>query len=274
MSITASVLQFEVQFGKPEHNRATIEALVEQTPPSQLLVLPELAVSGYDFPDQASADALAEAFENSPTRALLTTLAKRHQATIVAGYAERAPEGLYNSAMVVQPDGRATNYRKLHLFNREQRVFLPGDAPAPVIETPAGRIGVMICFDWFFPETARSLALRGAQIIVQPANLVLPWCQRAMFARSVENKVFTITANRIGVETQAGRELGFTGQSQILSPRGETLAAAPSDAEAIITATFDPSEADDKTIAELNDLFANRRPDQYPGLAAEDAHGQ
>lgn len=263
MPITVSVIQFEVQFGKPEHNRATMEAHIATASASDLIVLPELAASGYDFPDEASAAALAEPFEDGPTRLLLTRLAAQHNATIIAGYAEQAPAGRYNSAMLIMPDGRAINYRKLHLFNREQRWFLPGDAPAPVVETPAGRIGLMICFDWFFPETARSLALRGAQIIAQPANLVLPWCQRAMFARSVENKVFTITANRIGTETQAGRELGFTGQSQILNPRGETLAAAPPDAEAILTAELDPTDADDKTIAELNDLFANRRPEHY-----------
>lgn len=263
MTTTTSVLQFEVQFGSPDQNRATLAAHIAAAPPSDLIVLPELAVSGYDFPDQTSARALAESFESGPTRELLTRLAAQHDATIIAGYAEQAPEGLYNSAMLIMPDGAAVNYRKLHLFNREQRWFLPGDAPAPVVETPAGRIGLMICFDWFFPETARSLALRGAQIIAQPANLVLPWCQRAMFARSVENKVFTITANRIGTETQAGRELGFTGQSQILNPRGETLAAAPPDADATLTAALDPTDADDKTIAELNDLFANRRPEHY-----------
>jgi len=266
VKITAACIQFPVQFAMADANRAVMADLVGSAPQADLLVLPELAVSGYDFPDLATAQSLAESFEEGPTRRLVTALAAERNATLIVGYAEQAPEGLYNSCMLVMPDGAAVNYRKLHLFNREQRWFLPGDKPAPVVDTPAGRIGLLVCFDWFFPEAARSLALRGAQILAQPANLVLPWCQRAMFARSVENRVFTLTANRIGTDTAAGRELCFTGQSQIVSPHGETLAAAPSDAPATITATLDLALADDKTVAGENHLFENRRPEFYPGL--------
>jgi len=266
VSIVVGLLQYAVAFGDPEGNLAEIARRIREAPETDLLVLPELAVSGYDFPDAATAARLAEPFEDGPTRRLAETLAAERNTTLVVGYAEKAAEGLYNSCMLVMPDGRAVNYRKIHLFNREQRWFLPGDAPAPVVETPAGRIGLLICFDWFFPEAARSLALRGAQILAQPANLVLPWCQRAMFARSVENRVFTLTANRIGTDTAAGREMTFTGQSQILSPLGECLASAPADAPACLTATIDPRQADNKTVAGENDLFGDRRPHLYPGL--------
>jgi predicted amidohydrolase len=125
---------------------------------------------------------------------------------------------------------------------------------------------MMICFDWFFPECARSLALRGADIIAHPANLVLPWCQRAMFARSVENHVFTVTANRIGTETRAGRSLTFTGGSQILSPNGEQLVAAPVTGEHAGVTQVDLTMARDKTTAGRNDLFGDRKPELYPGL--------
>jgi predicted amidohydrolase len=266
MSITPAYLQYEVAFGDWAANAATIRRLLADAPDPDLLVLPELAFSGYDFRDRDELESLAEPFHDGPTATLLRELARERNAVIVAGYAERAPEGCYNAAMLVCPDGTACNYRKIHLFNREQDVFLPGDAPTAVVDTPAGRIGMMICFDWFFPETARSLALAGAQIIAHPSNLVLPWCQRAMFARSLENAVHTITCNRIGTEARTDRSLTFTGASQILNTKGETLVSAPTDREALGIASLDPAQADNKVIAGRNDLFADRRPDLYTGL--------
>jgi predicted amidohydrolase len=266
MSITAAYLQCEVAFGNHAANAATIRRLLADAPHFDLLVLPELAFSGYDFRDRDELHALAEPFHDGRTIALLRELARERNTVIVAGYAERATEGCYNSAMLVCPDGAAHNYRKIHLFNREQDVFLPGDAPPSVVDTPAGRIGMMICFDWFFPETTRCLALAGAQIIAHPSNLVLPWCQRAMFARSLENAVFTITANRIGTEDRTDRTLTFTGGSQILNTKGETLASAPTDREYFGIATFDPTQADDKSIAGRNDRFGDRRVEFYNRL--------
>lgn len=263
MSITAAFLQYEVAFGDHAVNAATIRRLLTDAPAFDLLVLPELAFSGYDFRDRDELHAIAEAFHDGPTAVLLREIARERNTVIVAGYAESASEGCYNAAMLVCPDGAAHNYRKIHLFNREQDVFLPGDAPPAVVETPVGRIGMMICFDWFFPETARCLALAGAQIIAHPSNLVLPWCQRAMFARSLENAVHTITCNRIGTEARTDRTLTFTGASQILNTRGETLASGPVDREALELATLDPGEADDKSIAVRNNRFGDRRPEMY-----------
>lgn len=258
-------LQYDVQFGAPTANAAAARRLAAGLR-ADLLVLPELALSGYDFPDRAALAPLSEPFGEGPAAALAGDLAAATGATVVLGYAERAGGGFHNSALLRTPDGGLHNYRKAHLFNRELDLFLPGGAPPPVIATPAGRVGLMICFDWFFPEVARSLAIRGAQILAHPSNLVLPWCQRAMFARSVENAVFSVTANRIGTETQAGRTLAFTGGSQVLDPDGTTLAAAPSDAEAVGCAEVDLARADDKTRAGRNDLFGDRRPALYPGL--------
>ncbi len=266
MTIQAGYLQYEVTFGDWQANANTIRAMLPNVAEADLLVLPELAFSGYDFHDKAELQSLAEPFADGPTRTLLTALAANTHTTLVAGYAEAAPEGCYNSSMLVCPDGTAHNYRKIHLFNREQNVFLPGDKAPAVVETPVGRIGMMICFDWFFPETARCLALAGAQIIAHPSNLVLPWCQQAMFARSLENAVFTITANRIGTEARTGRELTFTGGSQVLGCRGEELVKAPTDAAHGATATINPNDADDKGIAGLNDRFGSRRTALYGQL--------
>src|SRR5690606_7868619 len=101
----------------------------------------------------------------------------------------------------------------------------------------------------------------GAQILAHPSNLVLAFCQRAMFARCVENRVFAITANRIGTESIAGRTLTFTGASQVLDIEGNVLVSAPIDAEQVAFAEFDPSRADNKQVTAHNNLFTDRRVD-------------
>lgn len=266
MTINAGYVQYDVAFGDWSANARQVRTLVAAAKGADLLVLPELAFSGYDFRDKAELASLAESFEDGPTRTLLSEVARENNVVLVAGYAEAAPEGCYNAAMLLCPDGTAHNYRKIHRFNREQDLFLPGDKAPAVVETPAGRIGMMICFDWFFPETARCLALAGAQIIAHPSNLVLPWCQRAMFARSIENGVFTITANRIGTESRTERSLSFTGGSQLLNPQGEALLKAPLDEADAQSIALNLEEADDKSIAGRNDLLADRRTVLYSGL--------
>lgn len=258
-------VQYEVRFGAAAENAATVRRLLTGVQ-ADLLVLPELSLSGYDFPNPQTVREAAEPFGEGPTFSLASELAVSTGAVIVAGYPERGSAGCYNSALLATPAGGLYNYRKIHLFNREQDIFLPGDAPPPVIETAMGRVGVMICFDWFFPEVARSLALRGADVLAHPSNLVLPWCQRAMFARCVENAVFSITANRTGTEAQAGRSLTFTGGSQVMTPDGEVLASASTTAEAVAVVPVDLPRARDKTRADRNDLFKNRRLDMYTGL--------
>jgi len=124
----------------------------------------------------------------------------------------------------------------------------------------------MICFDWRFPEVARLLALRGAEVIAHPSNLVLPYCQDAMITRSIENRVFTVTANRTGSESVDGTTLRFTGRSQIVSPKGERLAAMDETEEGVRIVTIDPTAARDKRATPRNDLFADRRTDLWTGL--------
>ena len=116
---------------------------------------------------------------------------------------------------------------------------------------------------------ARTLALSGAQIIAHPANLVLPYCQAAMLTRSLENRVFTATANRIGSEMLGAKRLTFTGKSQITSPRGELLGQLKADRPGILVRDIDPTEALDKSLTPLNDIFEDRRPEIYqPGKSS------
>ena len=125
------------------------------------------------------------------------------------------------------------------------------------------RLGMMICFDWIFPEVARTLALKGADILCHPTNLVLPFCQDAMVTRCIENRVFALTANRVGTERRAGQEFTFTGRSQVVTPRGEILTRADVDGEGVFVVDIDPMLARNKAVTDVNDVLGDRRPELY-----------
>jgi predicted amidohydrolase len=231
---------------------------------ADLLVLPELANCGYMYAAPTDLLPHAESADGSgPFLSALSGLAARIDGVIVAGFAERGSEGLYNSAAAVSAEGVLQAYRKTHLFADEKLLFLPGDSGFRVFEYRGARIGTMVCFDWFFSESARTLALRGAQIIAHPANLVLPYCQMAMVTRCLENRVYAVTANRYGTEELGGERLAFTGASQMLDPRGRRLLEAPAEGDCVAVWEVDPSLADDKRVSKRNDLFADRRPEMY-----------
>ena len=122
---------------------------------------------------------------------------------------------------------------------------------------------MMICFDWIFPEVARTIALKGAKIICHPANLVMTYCQDAMVTRALENGVFTITANRTGKEIKKDKELYFTGMSEIVNPKSKILHKGSPDKEEVVIIEIEPSEASDKNINPLNNLFTDRREEFY-----------
>ena len=191
---------------------------------------------------------------------------------IVAGYPERAGDALYNAAAIVVNGEPVRSYRKIHLFGFERDCFDPGDRPFPVIEHAGLRVGTMICFDWIFPEAARTLALGGADVIAHPSNLVLPgWCQRAMRIRALENRVYTITANRFGTESRPPRPtLNFTGASCIVDPDGEVIADASEGAPALLQTTVDLDLTRDKQIPSGNRLLLERRPEFYADSARGD----
>lgn len=121
----------------------------------------------------------------------------------------------------------------------------------------------MICFDWFFPEMTRTLALKGADLICHPSNLVLNYCQSAMITRCLENAVFAVTANRYGMDQRPHGELTFTGQSQIVAPKGEIFYRSGPEQDDLYIAEVDIDRARDKRITERNDLLADRRPEFY-----------
>jgi predicted amidohydrolase len=166
-------------------------------------------------------------------------------------------------------------YRKLHLFDREPELFDPGDRPPAVQEWRGLRIGMMICFDWLFPETARLLALAGADLIAHPSNLILDHCQAAMRTRALENGVFAATVNRVGGESRPdGDNLVFSGRSQLVDPLGETLCAADESSTSVQLAAIDPERARDKRITRGNDRLGDRRAEHYGALTRGAVDGE
>ncbi|MFH1007420.1 MAG: nitrilase-related carbon-nitrogen hydrolase [Candidatus Latescibacterota bacterium] len=255
-------VQFEPVFGEPERNvRRTIELMAGAR--ADLWVLPELCNTGYVFTSLEEAKDLAEAIPDGPSVGAWQEVARDRNVHIVAGMAERAGGKVFNTAVLLAPSGPARVYRKAHLFDEEKRWFEPGDTGFEVIDIGKARIGMMVCFDWMFPEVSRILALRGADILCHPANLVLPYCPDAMVTRCIENRVFAVTCNRIGVEERGGRRLRFIGSSQIVNPTGQVLVRAERDEERVYVAEIDPTLARDKQLTAHNALLGDRRVDLY-----------
>lgn len=263
MKLTIAVVQFGPKQKNVQGNIRKIRRLLGRVQ-ADLIVLPELSNTGYLYASTESLRPYSEKGDCSgPFLGALSELSSQSGAMIISGYAEFAEDGLYNAAAAVTKDGVVCNYRKTHLFDQEKNLFKPGDTGFPVISYKDVKIGLMICFDWIFPEAARTLALQGAQIIAHPANLVLPYCQNAMITRSIENQVFTVTANRIGSENLNNLHLTFTGQSQITNPAGKVLYRGPLSRNTVHLVDINPELALVKKLNPNNDLFEDRRPEHY-----------
>ena len=232
-----------------------------ETVEADLYVLPELFNTGYNFIDESEVRSLAEPPEGS-TYLLMQEWSKKRKSHIVYGFAERGDK-IYNSSALLGPEGLIGLYRKVHLFDRENILFAPGNLGFPVFDLPFGKVGMMICFDWIYPESARSLALQGAQLITHPANLVLPHCPDAMVTRCLENKVFAATANRVGEENRGGFHLHFIGTSEIVSTNGSILRRLGTTESSISVEEIDLSMANQKNINQFNDVLKGRRLEQY-----------
>lgn len=256
MEFRVGVVQNEPRFLKAGANVKAALALMDRES-ADLWVLPEFFAAGYNFRSKAEASKCAEPADG-PLSKILSAYAARHRCAIVAGFPEKAGGRLYNSALFVT--ARKTRvYRKTHLFGGEKKYFTPGDTGFWTEDVGGVSVGVMICFDWFFPESARTLALKGAQVIAHPANLVLPWCPEGMKIRCLENRVYAATADRVGVE----RGLRYIGQSQVVSPNGSLLTRLSHEAPGAAVVTVDAWTARNKKVHPACDLFEDRRPKAY-----------
>jgi len=248
-------------FGAKEKNFNEVRLLINDAK-ADLLVLPELFATGYTFISKEEVNELAETAHDQ-TAEFLVELSNKTGATIVGGFIEADKDKIYNSSLIISDGKVIDTYRKIHLFNKEKFWFSPGNKPLRVYEINGVRIGVMICFDWIFPEVCRTLALKGAQVIAHPSNLVMPYCQNAMVTRCLENRVFAVTANRIGNEKRGEDEFTFTGISQITSFDGKILSFAPENEIAVSILEIDEKQANNKMINEYNDVLKDRRPNFY-----------
>lgn len=271
--IGVACCQVRVAVGELDANRATLTASVREAARrgARIVVLPELAASGYVFADADEARSLAEPADG-PTVTAWSALARELQIVLVGGFCELGDDGLlYNSAVLVDPDGVRARYRKVHLWNTEKLVFTPGDEPPPVVDTSVGRIAVMVCYDLEFPEWVRLPALDGAELICAPAN----WpgstrpdgerpseVVRAQAAAAI-NRVFVAVCDRVGAE----RGVEWVGGSVIVDPDGFPLAGPPpAGTECVLVASCDLAVARDKALSERNDVFADRRPELYRAM--------
>ena len=271
-TVNVACLQMHPRVGDKASNVAASLAGIERAAAlgARLIVLPELANSGYVFATRAEAFAAAEDVPAGPTCQAWIAAAARLGVTLVAGIAERDGSALYNAAAVIGPDGHIGTFRKVHLWNAENLFFEPGNLGFPVFKTPIGRIGVAICYDIWFPETFRLQALKGADIVCVPTNWVpIPGQapgREAMatvlaMAAAHSNSIFIACADRVGTE----RGQPFEGQSVIVGCTGWPVAGPASrDSEEIVLAEVDLGSARRlRNWNAFNQVLRDRRTDVY-----------
>ncbi len=258
-------LQLRPRFGDVRGNVKNAISLLKNVTDATI-VLPELFNTGYLFRGLDELKELAEPITTGYTVGELKKIARRRNLNLVFGMAEVKNRKFYNSSVLITSKGKVFSYQKTHLFDREKIFFESGTRGYVTYPVDGAKLGMMVCFDWIFPEVSRVLALAGAQIICHPANLVLPWGQDGMRTRSIENRVFSITANRIGTEKRGNLSVSFTGKSQIVDPRGSVLASAGERSESLKIVEIDVSEARDKAVNTNNDLFTDRKVALYKPL--------
>ena len=220
----------------------------------ELVVAPELVTSGYDLEVLARrGKELAEPLDG-PIAARMSELATQTGATLVLGLLERDGDVLYDTVVTVAPDGHVTPYRKSHLYPTESALFAAG-TELVVAPTPAGRLGMMICFEHAFPDVATTLALRGAQILVIPSAVPVGYEHLLTLrtrARAQDNQVFAVGCNLVGN--------GFCGRSLVADPRGDVLAEAGTE-ETVLRVTLDLAAIDRERKREP--ALRLRQPDLY-----------
>lgn len=258
-------LQIRSKFGEVKSNVRKAVNLLNKVSDATI-VLPELFNTGYLFKNEAELKGMAEKVPGGHTTSEMKKVARKKNLNLVFGMAQKSGGKVYNSAVYISSKGKVEVYQKVHLFDREKLFFSPGKS-LKVVSTGEAKLGMMVCFDWIFPEVSRTLTLKGAHVLVHPANLILPWGQEGMKIRSLENGVFSVTANRVGVEKRGTMSLTFTGGSQIVSPRGEILVSAGDRSESLKVTEIDLEDAINKNITSGNDLIGDRFPALYAQIS-------
>jgi predicted amidohydrolase len=259
--------QLAPALGDLEANRAMALAAIREAVDggAEVVVLPELITSGYVFESAEEAASVAIGTHHE-ILAEWAQEAARADILLAGGFCELGEDGrVYNSAALLDGGGLRAVYRKLHLWDREKLWFTPGSEPPPVLDTRAGRVALMICYDLEFPELTRSVALAGAQLLLVPTNWPLvprpdgerpPEVVVAMAAARV-NRMAVACADRLGTE----RGQKWTGGTTIVGVDG--WVAAESRSAGLVAADVDLEPALTKQLTEHADAFADRRPEMY-----------
>ena len=260
MNNRVSIIQFMPELANPEENVRRLEPLINKASDSLLVVLPELANSGYNFRNKEEAFRCAEEIgQKGLFQEFILAKAREKSIYIVTGIDEREGDMLFNSAILVGPEGIIGKYRKMHLFMNEKDIFQKGNAGLPVFDLGAFRIGMMICFDYLFPEPWRMMAMKGADIICHPSNLLTENAQRCIPGLSLMNRIYIANANRTGTE----RRITFNGNSLICRPDGKITGMLSGDQAGVLTQTIDVTLARNKMVTARNHVFNDRRPESY-----------
>jgi len=270
--VKIAAVQMDPKLKKKEENleKILLKAKDAAGEGAELIVFPECALTGYMFNSRKEALASAETVPG-PATERLEALCHELGIHVVVGMLEADDERCFNIAVLIGPQGLVAKYRKTHLpFLGVDRFLDQGDKPFQVHRTPVGNIGMYICYDCNFPETARIMTLQGADILALPTN----WpdgrgniSQYVINTRALENRVFVIAADRVGIE----RGSKFLGMSKIANPLGDTLAEGSQENEEILYAEVSLAEARQKHVVikpgefEL-DFIGDRRPELYGRL--------
>lgn len=265
-------VQMDVQLGEITSNVNAILAALNETAAAgaELTVFPECATTGYCFESKSEAMQYAEPLPGPSTEMICKECAKLKVYAVV-GVLEQLGDDLYNCAVLIGPEGVVGRYRKTHLpYLGVDRFTTPGNEPYVVHQAGEAKVGMLICYDASFPEATRCLAVAGADVVVLPTN----WppgaettAQYCINSRAVENGIYYIAVNRVGLE----RGFGFIGMSSIASPLGTTLASTETKKHEVIYAEIDLERARNKiyervTGEHLINRMADRRPELYVPL--------
>lgn len=278
-SLTVAAVQMVMVDGDVARNVATAERLVRDAAGrgARLILIPELFEDRYFCEDQR-AEHLAKArpLAGHPTVEHFAAVARELSVVLPISFYERSGNELFNSCAVVDADGSVLGvYRKSHIPDgpgySEKYYFRPGDTGFRVWETAVGRIGIGICWDQWFPEVARALALAGAEVILYPTAIgsepteptwdSAPHWQRVMQGHAGANLVPVVAANRVGVEVGSRFTLEFYGSSFIAGPTGDKIVEADRTSETVLTTTFDLDEV--AVLRRSWGVFRDRRVDLY-----------
>lgn len=244
-------LQMNVKKNDKEANLAAVEKFIDTK--ADLVVLPELFSTGYFFETREEIEAIAEVVPKGETTKRLIEIAKKKSCSIVGTLVEKEGDRLYITAVVVGPTGYLGKHRKRHLTNDEVLVYSCGET-SEVYNIGGCKIGIVVCFEGWFPESARELMVKGAQVICHTALIMSEKTVDIMRTRAIENKVYVIIANAMNTETYKDKVISFRGDSRVIDYNGNILVNAEKEEKLILT-EIDESKTKHKDLEDCSDLI-------------------